>query len=153
MGALTVCAALLACHAGAVRGDNGPQPEELAASRRFASSRFTAADAATPFSFRYGGKENASESWDRTSSRRELDEARDEQTIVWRDQATGLEVRCVAITYNDFPVVEWTVSLEHTGTENTPLIENLLGLDAFFKAVEPGPCTLHGIKGDFVHSR
>lgn len=149
VGALAVCAALLACHAGAVRGDNGPQPEEFAASRRFASSSFTAADAATPFSFRYGGKENAWASWDRTSSRREVDEARDEQKIVWRDQATGLEVRCVAITYKDFPVVEWTVSLEHTGTANTPLIENLLGLDAFFKAAAPGPCAVHGIKGDF----
>ena len=149
LGALAVCATLLACHAGLAKGDNTPRPEECAASRRFASSRFTAADAATPFSFRYGGKENAWESWHRTSSRRELDKARDEQTIVWRDQATGLEVRCVAITYKDFPVVEWTISLEHTGTENTPLIENLLGLDTLFEAAVPGPCALHGIKGDF----
>ena len=149
LGALAVCATLLACHAGLAKGDNTPRPEECAASRRFASSRFTAADAATPFSFRYGGKENAWESWHRTSSRRELDKARDEQTIVWRDQATGLEVRCVAITYKDFPVVEWTISLEHTGTENTPLIENLLGLDTLFEAAVPGPCALHGVKGDF----
>ena len=42
---------------------------------------------------------------------------------------TGLQVRLVATEYADFPVVEWTVWLKNTGKADTPIIENIQGLD------------------------
>jgi alpha-galactosidase len=146
--ALAACGALLARPATSARGNATPSPEEHAAARRFVKQGFTAADAVPPFSFRLVGHAEAWRSWRRTSSRRTRADDRTELTTVWRSATAGLEVRCVAITFADFPVVEWTVHLENIGTANSPIVENLLGLDTRFTAA-PGPCAIHGIKGDF----
>ncbi|MBI2302739.1 MAG: alpha-galactosidase [Armatimonadetes bacterium] len=96
---------------------------------------------AVPFAFSYGGKPSAEllPHWD---SRLEGDGTGGKtpplpdgatplrRTLTWRDPATGLEVRCEAVHYADFPVVEWTVWLKNTGAADTPLIENLQALDA-----------------------
>jgi alpha-galactosidase len=51
-----------------------------------------------------------------------LDAQRQECTVICTDPATGLEVRCVAITYRDFPTVEWTVYFKNTGSTDTPIL-------------------------------
>ncbi|MBL9128640.1 MAG: alpha-galactosidase, partial [Verrucomicrobiales bacterium] len=45
---------------------------------------------------------------------------------------TGLEVRYVAVEYSDFPVVEWTVYFKNNGGADTPILEDILALDATF---------------------
>ncbi len=40
-----------------------------------------------------------------------------------------LEVRCVLVTYQDFPTVEWTVHLENGRLGETPLAAHILGFD------------------------
>jgi alpha-galactosidase len=103
-----------------------------------------------PFSFVYGGRASAEllRAWPTGITRRPIDDARTEHTGTWVDPATGLQVRCVAVEYDDYPVVEWTVYLKNVGTNNTPILENVQGLDASFERGTNGEFLLHGIKGD-----
>ena len=41
-----------------------------------------------------------------------------------------MELRCVAIEYHDFPTVEWTVYFKNTGSNDTPILENIQAFDA-----------------------
>ena len=104
----------------------------------------------SPFSFVYDGK-SSNELLDRWKSTREvhaLDAQRREHTLTWADDSTGLQVRCVAVEYDDFPVVEWTLWLKNTGREKTPIIENIQGVDTRFERASGGEFVLHGIRGD-----
>jgi alpha-galactosidase len=69
--------------------------------------------------------------------------------LVWTDADTGLQVRCVALEYADYPVVEWTVYFKNHGVTNTPILDTILGLDTSFRRGGSGEFLLHGIKGDF----
>ena len=64
-----------------------------------------------PFSFSYAGQPSAEKlaNWRAQSEPHHLDRERTEFIRTWTDDTTGLEVRCVAVEYTDFPVVEWTV--------------------------------------------
>ena len=65
-----------------------------------------------------------------------------------RMQKTGLDVRCVAVTYSDFPVVEWTVYFRNSSKENTPVIENIEGLRTTFERSKDAEFVLHQNRGD-----
>ena len=110
------------------------------------------ANSALPFSFTYDGQPSAKwlAEWPVTQESKRLDEARTQHVVQWTDPKTGLEVRCVAVDYADYPAVEWTVYFKNTGTTNTPIIENIQGLDARLERGEGGEFVLHGIKGDFM---
>jgi len=127
-----------------------PTPDELATAKAWVQDNLTADHVRKPFSFGYGGKPSADmlNGWRLTQETRELDPQRREHTLRWTDVATGLQVRCTAVEYADFPVVEWTVHLKNTGTDKTPLLENILGLDAQFERQGGGEFVLHGIRGD-----
>ncbi len=111
-----------------------------------------------PFSFSYAGKaaDRMLTGWPRTIETSVLSGGRRQTTLTWHDGKSGLEVRCVAVEYADFPVVEWTVYFHNTGQEDTPLLEDIQGLDIqihapFFSAERgaPGEFVLHGTKGDW----
>lgn len=102
-----------------------------------------------PFSFQYDGKSFGDLPWQPTRASRKLDDHRTEHTLAYADGATGLQVRCVAVEYHDFPAVEWTVYFKNTGTTSTPILEDIQGLDARFERSDDGEFVLHGIKGDF----
>jgi len=106
---------------------------------------------ALPFSFTYDGQASAKwrAKWPVKVAKRRLDENRTRRTLTWTDPKTGLEIRCVAVDYTDYPVVEWTVWFKNTGTTNTPIIGNIQGLDMRDDAGDKGEFVLHGIKGDF----
>jgi alpha-galactosidase len=106
---------------------------------------------APAFSFVYGGKSSSAllPSWPRSDTRRTLDEARTEHVMTWTDPVSHLVVKCVAVEYHDYPVAEWTVFLKNTGAKDTPILENIQGLDAAFLRGDGGEFVLHGIKGDF----
>lgn len=96
------------------------------------------------FSFIYGGQSSKEllSSWKRKETSKELDNQRTQHIVTYTDPSTRLQIRCVAVVYKDFPVVEWTVYLKNAGKRNTPIIEQLQGLDA---PVERG---LFGQAGD-----
>ncbi|HOH31818.1 MAG TPA: hypothetical protein PLC40_19225, partial [Candidatus Hydrogenedentes bacterium] len=124
----------------------------MAEAQRWAATALTGDPSAGPvFSFLYDGKPSREVLAACTFTQEEsnLDDIRTKRTHRWTDAKTGIEVRCVSVSYGDFPVVEWTVYLRNTGTTDTPLIENIQGLDVRWEREEGGEFVLRGIKGDY----
>jgi alpha-galactosidase len=113
-------------------------------------THLTDATSVPPFSFTYHGQPSAKllAAWTVKVATERLDEHRTRRTSLWTDPKTGLEVRCVAVDYADYPAEEWTVWFRNTGANTTPILENIQGLDARFERGEGGEFVLHGIKGD-----
>jgi alpha-galactosidase len=126
------------------------KPEETARRDDWVKKGLLGDKPAAPFSFIYDGKQSSEllASWPTKMTAKKLDDVRTQQTFVWTDAKTGLEVRCVAVEYADFPVVEWTLYFTNTGKENTPLLEKIQSLDAEFRRGDGGEFVLHGIRGD-----
>jgi len=103
------------------------------------------------FSFVYGGQssDDLLARWPKHTARPKLDSSRTQYTATWTDARTGLEVRCVAVEYRDFPVAEWTVFFKNTSQADTPVLENLQALDTKFERSPNGEFVLHGNKGDW----
>lgn len=108
-----------------------------------------AAGVGWPFSFAYGDRPFAElcGGWKFDHASREIDSARVEHVLTWRDPATGLVVRCAATVYRDFPVVEWTLYLENGGNADTPIIQGIQAMDARLDQVGKGDFVLHHAVG------
>jgi alpha-galactosidase len=103
-----------------------------------------------PFSFTYDDKtsDGLLSAWNKKADSKKLDERRVQKTLVWTDPKTSLEVRCVAVEYSDFPVVEWTVYFRNAGTADTPILERIQALDIRVERGEGGEFLLRGNRGD-----
>jgi alpha-galactosidase len=103
-----------------------------------------------PFAFSYDGKPSDAllSKLPREEETRRLDPLRTRHTLTWKDVETSLEVRCEAVTYADFPVVEWTVYFTNAGTKPASILADIQGLDARFERGESGEFLLHHWKGD-----
>jgi len=128
-----------------------PTESELADAARWAAARFTAV-AAPAFSFNYGGKSFAELPWKPVLASRKLDDHRTEHTMMYTDDPAGLQVRCVAVEYHDFPTLEWTVYFTNRGTNDTPILSDIQALDARFQRTGQGEFVLHHHKGTFVRA-
>jgi alpha-galactosidase len=102
-----------------------------------------------PFSFQYDGRLSSTflRTWRVERSVSKPDSQRTKHTLVYTDPRTGLEVRCVAVVYSDFPVVEWTMYFKNTGTADTPILENIEPLDTSFERNNDAEFVLHYNKG------
>lgn len=127
-------------------------PEELTAKNLWVQQHLLTATNLPPFSFVYHGlaSSNLLGSWTRRSSDTSLDSHRTQHTVTWTNAGINLSVRCVAIEYDEFPVVEWTVYLKNIGAVNTPVVQNLQGLDLSFTRTNGPEFLLHGNQGDFT---
>jgi len=127
-----------------------PTSSEVATAKQWMKTALLDGRPGKPFSFVYDGKSSADllGKWKPGRNTRALDAKRRQHTLTWTDRGTGLQMRCVAVEYADFPVVEWTLWLKNTGKENTPLLENIQGLDARFERTADGEFVLHDIRGD-----
>lgn len=105
-----------------------------------------------PFTFTYNGKPSADllKNWKLTRSSRDLDPQRIEHTLTYADEATGLQARCVAVEYRDFPTVEWTVYFKNTSQSDTPVLADILALNTRMDGGGKGDVILHHHKGTFV---
>ena len=76
-------------------------PDEIDKARRWIGATFETEDAQPPFSFIYGGHSSADmlQIWKAERISHELDAFRTRHTLTYRDAKTGLEVRCVVVTY------------------------------------------------------
>jgi len=103
-----------------------------------------------PFSFVCDGKPSADflETWEVKRDSRSLDAQRTERTVIWTDPKTGLQVRCVAVEYGDFPTVEWTLYFKNTGAADTPMIENIQAVDLRLARAAQGEFVLNHNAGD-----
>lgn len=107
-------------------------------------------DRKLPFSFVYGGKPSGElmTSWTRWAESKEQG-GRTIRTIQWTDAATGLRVRATVSSFKRYPAVEWVLHFENTGTQVTPLLENVQALDVPLRTgYQRKPLVLHQITGD-----
>ena len=102
-----------------------------------------------PFAFTYGGKPSREflKTWQLQRSSRKLDAQRTEYDLTYTDSKTGLVVRCVAVAYHDFPTVEWTLYFKNTGTDDTPILQDIQALDTRLKRDAGGEFILHHFQG------
>lgn len=102
-----------------------------------------------PFSFRYDGKPSADllPHWSAQRSTHALDPHRTEHATTWTDPATGLIARMAGVTYDDSPVVEWTLYLKNSSSSPTPILESIQAIDAPFDRTPEGEFVLHHSKG------
>jgi alpha-galactosidase len=141
----------------------GAASDEMAESRRWAASKFEGVDDGKPadahasmfdgvsfFSFTYQNKPSGEllKAWDCKRASRKLDDNRTEHSITWTDAKTGLVLRCVGVEYNDFPVVEWTLYFKNTSDRDTPILENIQGIDVVAHRNNDGEFVLRGSQGD-----
>lgn len=103
-----------------------------------------------PFSFSYGGKPSAEllPTWKVERASRKLDAACTEHISVWSDPQSGLQVRCVAVDYADFPTVEWTVHFKNAGTNDTPILSDIQAVDLNLTRGGSGEFVLNHTAGD-----
>lgn len=102
------------------------------------------------FSFNYGGaaSDTLLPAWGIARDKQKLDDSRTRHTLTYTDPQTGLELRCEGVEYHDFPVVEWTLYFRNTGPADTPVLSDILAMDALFPCSPSAGRRLHHNKGD-----
>ena len=98
-----------------------------------------------PFSFTYGGRPSTGflGAWKLERASKPLDSQRTGHTLTYSDPKTGLTVRCEAVAYRDFPVVEWTLHFKNAGPADTPIIEGIQALDVQLERTFQDEFALH----------
>jgi len=110
-------------------------PSEIAERQNWVVARFagesTTNTADLPFSFLYGDQSSRDllKRWKVKRTRRDLDAHRHEIQTAWTDPQSGLEVRCVAVEYTDFPTIEWTLYFQNHGSNDTAILSQVQALD------------------------
>ena len=101
-----------------------------------------------PMSFRYG------EETSRVLLAKWREEQTDEETqegritrVAYRDPGTNLEVRGRLTRFSDFDAADWVIEFENCGSEDTPVIEDILPLDLRTHVAEKENVYLHHAKG------
>lgn len=83
------------------------------------------------FSFTYGGQSSTAflRHWRVDETREPERDGCCRRRITRTDPATGLAVICDITEYTDFPAIEWGLRLKNTGTQDTPVLEDIRSLD------------------------
>jgi len=102
-----------------------------------------------PFSFQFAGKPSSAllPTWQIQHDRRRLDDQRTEYSFNYKDPSSALSVRGVAIVYDDFPTVEWTLYFKNNSSEPSGIIENIRPLDTEFERGSETRIAVHHSKG------
>ena len=110
---------------------------------------------AMPFSFVYDGRPSVDllTSWKGSAETRE-EPGRVVHTVCWTDPKTGLRVSAVVTAFKRYGAVEWLLHFENTGTQDTPIIENIHALDVQLRTgYYRKPVVLHHLTGDVCGER
>jgi alpha-galactosidase len=126
-------------------------PEEMAACRRWREEHLLASGV-PPFSFTFGGRPVAAllAAWTSDRYAERLADGNTRHTVRYTDPATGLEVRCQAVEYRDFPTVEWTLYFRNRGGAPTPILQEIRPLDVAFPLSSPDGAPV-GHRGLVIH--
>jgi alpha-galactosidase len=84
-----------------------------------------------PFSFLFGGtpSNDLLVKWQKVTESQQLDVDRTKTVTKWIDPESGLTVHWEVIEYSDFPALDWLLSFENIGAQDTPILENIQALD------------------------
>jgi len=103
-----------------------------------------------PFSFNFDGKSSAKllPKWKTEKTLSRIDKVRTRHVVTCLDPASGLEVTCQAIAYDDFPAVEWVLYFKNTGKTDSPIIEDIRVLNVTIsRQPKAPPIELHAVRG------
>ena len=125
-------------------------PLEMAQQKQWVKQNLLTSSNLPPFSFIYESQPFSTllPSWKRGEVDTILDANRTQHVITWSHQ--GLQIKCVAVEYSDYPMVEWTVYLKNNGSSNTAILEDVQGLNTTFTRTNEREFVLNGIKGDWT---
>jgi hypothetical protein len=123
---------------------------ELNEKQRWIQQNLFSARGLLPFSFTYSQTPSKEllPGWQRTAIRTRLDQSRVEQVIIWHDAQSGLEVRCRAVEYLDFPTVEWTLNFKNIGVKETSILSDIHAIDITLRRTSTNEFILHHNAGD-----
>jgi alpha-galactosidase len=98
-----------------------------------------------PFSFRYDGRPSREllREWVAKRESRKIDKHRTEHTLSYSHPSSNLAIRAVAVEYDDYPAVEWTLYFKNAGTSSSGMIEDIQALDTSFARGGGGEFLLH----------
>ena len=155
IGTMAILLGVAACP-GVGRAADPSRSEEMQRRDRWLTDRLlsavgqSAASHNPVFSFIYGDRPSGEllPAWPHTSRSCKLAKGRTQHTLTWTDAKTGLEVRCVAVQYADFPVVEWTVYFKNAGSQETPVLAHVQAIDTRIGREPQGEFLLRYNKGD-----
>ena len=100
-----------------------------------------------PFSFSLDGRPSSLlDDWERTSTSAPTADGLTRERATFA-HSSGLVVTCNTTHYADFPAIEWTLSFEHTGTQPSPLIEDIRALDLSLPVGDAQEVLLHAARG------
>ncbi|OQB85339.1 MAG: Alpha-galactosidase [Planctomycetes bacterium ADurb.Bin126] len=136
---------LFACAAAGVQAS----PEELQHAREWVRDVLLSDQAKPVFSFVLDGRASNEllKTW-RRSSKVSAGEGQTTTVLEYVPPEGGLRVRCEAVVYERFPVVEWVVEFRNEGPGDTPILENVLSMDlALTRAEGAGEFVLHHAAG------
>ena len=115
------------------------KPAEHARIDAMQESFFTGEEITPPFSFVMGEtpSQQLLASTTPTLTTETLSDHHVRHTLQFVDAASQLSVKCVAVRYQDYPSLEWTVYLKNVGTGDTPLIEQFRAIDVSLPCPPP----------------
>jgi len=102
-----------------------------------------------PFSFTLGDKSSSEllKNWRFSRETKQVDNAKTEHLLTYTDPQTNLILHCRCEVFSDFPAVEWVVTFENAGNDDTPIIENVQALDTELICEPEGEFILHRALG------
>lgn len=116
-------------------------------------SMFLGAD--PPFSFVYGGTPSAAllKTWDRKTDSKDLPD-RTQYEVRWTDPKTQLCVTAIVGVFKKYPAIDWVLSFENRGSQDTPIIEKIQALDVGLRTgFARRPAVIHTLEGDACGER
>jgi alpha-galactosidase len=125
-------------------------PGEMQQRNQWVKEHLTSAPPRVPFSFVYAGRasQDLLREWPVKGENERIDDSRTRHTVMWSDPKSLLEVRCIAVEYDDYPAVEWTVYFQNKGKESSPILETVQGIDILLARGQEREFVLHHWKGD-----
>jgi alpha-galactosidase len=128
-----------------------PTRDDLAQSQALVRKFFSGATV-LPISFVFDGKaiHGIPPEWRPAVKKSRLDSNRVETVFEGADPKTGLQVRVECTEYRDYPVVEWVAWFTNAGQQATPVLHDILALDAPFQGSVP---SVYSNNGDFYSEK
>ncbi len=126
-----------------------PTRAEVSAATAFKARHLLGRPADLAFSFQFAGRSSFEllRSWPSQLLPAVAQDGGTEQSRIWVEPVSGLQVKCTFQTWPGSPTVEWTVTCKNTGSEDTGILQDLEGLDIRLP-LKGGTATLHGMRGD-----
>ncbi len=124
-------------------------PADLSAAQSWFEAAFGAPSSGLPLSLACAGKPLSEllSAWRAGWEDEPAEGGATARRLTLRDPAGGLEIRCEVSLFDAFPAVEWVAHLQNAADADSPLLSEILPLDALFSLNPEHSCTLHHAKG------